>query len=83
MRRSCISIQVGHLEVLGPDRLRPALMEEGVLSPVGGANGGLGHMVENKGQRRKFSNKVQLNQEISGRISIKATALGAPDGGRS
>lgn len=62
MRRGRVCVQVGHLEVLGLDRLRPAAVEEGVLSPVGGADGGLRHVVDDERQRRKLRNKVQLKQ---------------------
>lgn len=53
-------MEVGHLEVLGLNRLRLAVTKEGVLGPVGGANRGLGHMVDGERQRRKLSNEVEL-----------------------
>lgn len=33
---------------------------EGVLSPMGGANSGFGHMIDSERQRRKFSHEVEL-----------------------
>lgn len=60
MRRSRISVRVGHLEVLGLNCPRLAVVKEGVLSPVGGANRGFGHMVDDERQRRKLGNKVEL-----------------------
>lgn len=36
------------------------VIQDGVLSAVGGASGGTGHMVDGERQRRKFSDKVQL-----------------------
>ena len=35
-------------------------MIEGVLSPMGGANSGFGHMIDSERQRRKFSHEVEL-----------------------
>lgn len=64
--------------MLGLNRLRLAAMKEGVLSPVGGANRGFGHMVDDERQRRKLSNKVQLKRRYSLKISIKAGLLWAP-----
>lgn len=53
-----------HLEVLGLDWRSLTVMKEGVLSPVGGANGGFGHMIDDERQRRKVSNKVQLEVKM-------------------
>lgn len=77
-RRSCVSVQVGHLEVLGLNRLRLAVMEEGVLGPVGGADGGFGHMVDGERQRRKFSHKVQLKQRNGVKVGPEAPLQPAP-----
>lgn len=38
--------------------------QEGVLSPVGGASRGSGHMIHDERQRRKLSHEVKLQLEI-------------------
>lgn len=48
IRRRCVPVKVRHLEVLGLNRCRLLVMKEGVLSPVGGANGGFGHMIDDE-----------------------------------
>lgn len=68
--------------MLGLKRLRLAVMKEGVLSPVGGADGGFGHMVDDERQGRKFGDKVQLWEGSRGRLAPGQRGAGA-DRGRS
>lgn len=42
---------------------RGGIIQQGVLSAVGGAGGVSGHMVDGERQRRKFGDKVELQAE--------------------
>lgn len=64
--------------MLSLDRLRLAVMEEGVLSPVGGANGGLGHVVDDERERGELSHEVQLRGRGSTAGQSEATPHKAP-----